>query len=167
MGCYAQALCCNDNLVFRELRVGTTEEYLRAAASWAINTNHFDPRYDNTGKKGHLISQVLKEHKRWEAMPNRCNPVTERLLMHMHLTSRADEDSLEFAIADWHTAGYSNGMRKSEWCQDKREAKFKLAPDGSALAFVADDLQLTDRNGAPIEVDLHAPSGQAHGTDHQ
>ena len=167
LACYAQSLCCNDNLVFRELKVGTVDEYLRAAASWAINTNHFDPRYDNTGKKGRLLSLVLQEHKRWEKMPSRCHPVTEQLLMHMHLTSGADEDSLEYALTDWHSVGYSNGMRKSEWCQDKHETKFKLAPDGSTLAFTEEDLTLVDRNGARLELDEVSPGRRAAGTDHK
>lgn len=126
-----------------------------------------DPRYDNAGKKAKLIDQVLREHKRWEAMPNRCHPVTEKLLLHMHLIADDDEDSLENVLADWHTVGYSNGMRKGEWCQEKHEAKFKLAPDGSSLAFTSDDFKLVDTHGAHVDIEDVTPQRKANGTDHQ
>ena len=103
------------------------------------------PAMTTLGKKGRLISQVLQEHKRWEKMPSRCHPVTEKLLdaYASHLRRRRGLPRVcasrlaHRRLQQW-TCAKANGAKINT------KHKFKLAPDGSCLAFTEDDFTLVD-----------------------
>ena len=152
MACYAVALAGGENLVCRSIRSGTIREYLRAAASWATCENLYSPLLNEMGIKSTIVENIVREQKRWESMPNRQEPLTPKMLLHLHMCADG-EDSLSAALADWATIGFNLGTRKSEWCQEKHEkgrGGIKRAPDGSPMAFIARDGTLFDKHGRRI-----------------
>jgi len=94
-----------------------------------------------------LLSDVLKEYKRWYQMPNRREPITLPMLDYWYnLSQSAHEDSFQAAFFDWMVLGIHAGFRKSEWCQDTYNYKLfnqiALNPDHTSKAFVSSDFSL-------------------------
>lgn len=117
----------------------TIERYLKAAASFATPLLLPDPRYDQFGARSHFLEKVMREYKRWEAMPNRREPVTIPMIQYMY-QHRGNIDSITHALYDWNVIGHYLGLRLSEWAQVKPDSHIPMAPDGLPFAFTFHDM---------------------------
>jgi hypothetical protein len=114
-----------------------------------------------SGKKSDWVESVIKEHKRWEEMPNRQEPVTiEMIEFIIKLAEDQDEDSLWAAMRDWLIQGNYTGCRLSEWAQQKRNTKNggfatwdkSIGGDGSSKAFTMEDFRFHGKNNRRLTV---------------
>eukprot|EP00957_Ditylum_brightwellii_P072824 5534975-Ditylum_brightwellii.AAC.1 len=61
----------------------------------------------------------MKEHKRWEEIHNRQEPVTtEMILQQVKMSLKFNEDSFDAAMRDWLIIGHYTGFRLNEWAQE-------------------------------------------------
>ena len=148
LACYAVSLTSNETIFYCIIKASTVNLYLSDAAKLAIFKNLPDPTKNSLNQKSSYITNVVNEHRRWETMPNRREPLTflmvERLFsLSYGCTSTAVNDSLEAALTDWFIIGMHTGTRKSEWCQDRyilqKNGNVIKNRDGSSSAFVLDD----------------------------
>ena len=106
MALYAIHLAQGHGIQCRTIKPGTIQRYLMAAAMISKNHKLPDPRLNSRGITSPDIYKVLNELKRWEAMPNRREPVTVAMLHKMHaLCTILHDDSLETALYDWNVLG--------------------------------------------------------------
>ena len=120
MACYAVALCNDQTLLKKRILSSTIDMYLAAAARLSAPFEKLDPCKNAFGQKSNFIKAVLKEHKRWESMPNRRDPLTPKMIkLQQDRYSNDHCDSLNLSLLDWFILGIYVGPRKSEWCQDK------------------------------------------------
>ena len=83
LACYAQALCMGHSLKCRQIQHSTVTAYIDAAALLFTQgpLGLADPtRRSNSTSRSPLLAKVLREHKRWESMPNLREPVTKSML---------------------------------------------------------------------------------------
>jgi len=168
--CYAQSLACEETIYKRAIKSKTIKGYLLAASKLRTGIGLMDPRKDNHGNMSPLIDAVIKEQRRWESMPNRKDPFTKEMLLHVHLTAEKDPDSLSSAIADWFTLGLLTGFCKSEWAQEASERSstgYKLAPDGSSLAITPNNMALFGLHRAHLCTGADITTGIATGIPHE
>ena len=125
--CYAVHLSMGNTLKAATINTITLKKYLKAAGDLVgVNTkfDHIASEEELKKKKlmtnvSPLIKAVIREHHRWEKMPNRQEPITTTMLDFWIKRARdADEDSFPAAMADWMVMELATGMRKSEWAQD-------------------------------------------------
>ena len=124
LACYAVSLTSNETIFYRIIKASTVNLYLSDAAKLAIFKNLPDPTKDSLNQKSGYITNVVTEHRRWETMPNRREPLTFLMVdklssLSYGQNSRVVNDSLEATLTDWFILGMHTGMRKSEWCQDR------------------------------------------------
>ena len=146
MACYAASLIAGENLVCKAIKKDTINRYLKAAALLCVPRKLLDPRHDEQGRMGFYLSKVLREHERWEKMPNRREPVTHDMIEHIIRQARhIDKDSLLSALSDWCVLGEYTGARLGEWAQDHKDTKRgkigRNHVDNSARAFIFVDFQ--------------------------
>lgn len=143
MACYTVALCNDDNLNGKTIKTSTIKLYLAAAARLSIPAALMDPTKNRFGQKSEFIQAVLKEHKRWEQMPNRRCPITPKMIYTALQQPPSHPDELHSALNDWFILALFVGPRKLEWCQDasdlKKFATFSKNVDGSPRAFTFKD----------------------------
>ena len=124
MACYVVSLTSNEAVYCRTIKSATVNLYISDAVKLAVLNNTPDPSKNQLNQKSTYITNVINEHKRWESMPNRREPLTYTMVDHLcHMvynnTSPLSCDCLESVLADWLILGMQTGMRKSEWCQDR------------------------------------------------
>jgi len=136
----------------------TLKKYLKAAGEIIGVRTNFDHTVIDAAPAHHkkksevseMIRSVVKEHHRWEKMPNRREPITTKMVeFWIDRAKSADPDSFVSAMADWMIIGIKTGMRKSEWAQDtsiKTKSGFNENLDGSCRAFINDDFTLEREN---------------------
>ena len=130
MAYYIVALCNDQTLMNERIRSSTVNEYLKAAARLSAPRKKLGPTKNAFGQKSTFMKAILDEHKRWEKMPNRREPITPNMLYVFAFTTQSEHiDSKNRALYDWFVLALCLGLRKSEWCQDKVElGKTKLQP---------------------------------------
>ena len=138
-------------MLCRSIRTATVKKYLDAISELFLSVNLHDPVKNLQGIRSPYIEAVLKEHLRWETVPNRREPLTYKMVDYGYMSLRTSmihdtnflPDSLEECICDWLILGMQTGARLSEWCQDhKKLQKTKLPEkniDGSSKAFTFHD----------------------------
>ena len=145
MACYAVALCNDENLISKNINTSTIKLYLAAAARMSVPFAKLDPTKNMFGQKSEFIQAVLKEHKRWEKMPNRRSPFTPKMMNTALLEKPSHPDSLTAALNDWFILCLFVGPRKSEWCQDcaafKKQKTHLRNVDNSSKAFTFRDFK--------------------------
>ena len=99
-----------------------------------------DPQLDIYGRRSSYINKVLLEVKRWESMPNRREPVTPEMMLHMVKNRSSRTDSLSSALTDWNIAGQYLGQRLSEWALTNYATSVPLTKKGDCIPFRFDDL---------------------------
>ena len=62
----------------------TIKLYLKAASSVSLHHKKLDPLLDTCFLEAQCIKDVLTEVKRWEHVLNRIEPVTVKMVLHMH-----------------------------------------------------------------------------------
>ena len=146
MACYAVSLTSNETIFCKTIKTSAVNLYLSDATKLAIFKNLPDPTENQLNQKSSYIINVTNEHKRWESMPNRREPLTFSMVDFSFKTTLAispDHNTLEAALTDWFIIGMQSGMRKSEWCQDRytlqKTKQVIFNRDGSSSAFIFDD----------------------------
>lgn len=120
---YVLELACISTLTMKGIQSGTIALYLRAVIELLQRATHVK----NYAKEGPTnqnwiapIDNILKEMKRWEAMPDRREPVTPEMLESMQYRASLPssyQDSRLAAMADWTEVNLFAGCRVSEWAQ--------------------------------------------------
>ena len=162
--CWAVDLALGNTLQCKTIKSGTIEGYLRAAADTVSQARRrafigthadaitwYDPRIDlTTGKTATTISAVMKELKRWEAMPDRREPLTVN--MTKWLGRQGDEStpySLAASLGDWSVIGMYVGPRLTEWAQDD-SGSITLTRAKEPKAFCIGDIEYFAKNCRPL-----------------
>ena len=86
---------------------GTIIRYLNAAAE-SIPANIMNPCLDIIGKMSRYISDIIKELKRWESVPNHREPVTKEMTEYVVKKGKSIKDNLDniySALGDWLVLG--------------------------------------------------------------
>jgi len=121
-----------------------------------------------TGKYAADIINGITEIKRWEACPNRREPLTTDMILWQKLQgSSSTPHSIENAMYDWQVVGIHCGPRLSEWAQEdhvKRLDQVRRAIDNEPLAFLITDLL---RQNPPRNVLRPRPRPSALGRLHR
>ena len=90
----------------------TIKRHLLEAAAISDSHKLLDPRIDSRGNTSPCITKVTHEMKRWESMPNHCEPVMVAMEQHMHaLCANQNEDSLDSSLFGWNVLGLYCGFR--------------------------------------------------------
>ena len=163
MAIYVAHLATGSTLHCRSVRTDSIVKYLRNVASFFLrfprwtpsDLYHNDPRYFLAHDKdmAPCISQIIAECRRWDKVPDRCEPFT--LAMWDYLNELAEEhpvDSIWAALRDWFGCGLYGGFRLTEWAQDDAHpapARPIIAPNGAPRAFCLRDVEFQDGHCRP------------------
>ena len=148
MAMYVSHLIGGETLLSKVIKAGTIRGYLKEAAALCEPRGIMNPLIGIDGKKSPWIEDMIAEHKRWEQMPNRQEPVTLEMLKYINkLAKKEPKDSLLASMRDWLCLGNYAGFRLQEWAQEKKNTKnggFAVwekseGGDGSAKAFLCED----------------------------
>ena len=170
MACYTVSLTSNETIYCRTIKSSTVNLYVTDAAKLAIFNNKPDPTKNVLNQRSNYIANVINEHKRWESMPNRREPLTYSMVDHLfNITHtplmKPQNDTLPASVLDWFILGMQTGMRKSEWCQDryllKKKQQVILNRDGSPSAFILDDFTFQGPRGQRIDNSRNATISNA------
>ena len=147
--CYAVYLSNGCTIKDMFVTTDTIKGYLNAMARISTKAQMIDPSKTTYGAWAPLVDKTLKEHRRWESMPNRREPITKAMVLHWaKVAKNAHPDSFESAFYDWMVVGKYAGLRKSEWVQDaadyKKTKDFTRNVDGTVKAFILADFEFSD-----------------------
>ena len=156
MAMYASHLAMGNTLLSQSIKSNTIRLYLKAASMLSEPRRLMNPLVSLSGSKSSWIEAIIQEQRRWELMPNRQEPVTVAMVLHVcKRATNEHDDSFISAFKDWLIIGMYTGNRKSEWAQEHHighKGKFatwdeKLGGDGSSKAFTQKDFVLLGKNG--------------------
>ena len=148
MACYTVSLATGNTLMCKTIASGTLKRYLGAAAELSRPANMMNPCLDIMGKQSRYISDIIKELKRWESIPNRREPVTKEMIEYIIAKGKLNKknpDNLYSAFGDWLVLNEQSGCRRKEWAQDrtylKKHKDIQRNIDGSSAAFILKDFE--------------------------
>ena len=147
MACYTAYLASGETLLCKTIKSSTIKRYLDAAAELSTHAQMINPCLDIMGNQSVYITNILKELKRWESMPNRKEPVTKQMIEYIIKKGQTCITKIltiyiyiYTALADWLIVGQQAGFRRKEWAQDRTHLlKYKHIEryiDGSSAAFI-------------------------------
>ena len=148
LACYTAYLASGSTILAIAIKVDTIKRYLHAVAALSRSHGQIDPTRVKSGDRAPSIDDILKEAKRWEKVPNRCEPLTKEMLGYISQQAKKERsvghrDGLYSVISDWGTMGLQSGIRKSEWAQDdvslRRDKDVQRNVDGTSKAFISSD----------------------------
>ena len=131
------------------IKLTTIKAYLAALAKVSAKALLISPTVTEFGNLSPQVDKILKEHKRWESMPNRRDPITKSMILHWGgKSSTLHPDSFLSSFYDWMVIGAYAGFRKSEWLQDASEFRknknFNRNIDSTVKAFIRQDFEFRD-----------------------
>eukprot|EP00957_Ditylum_brightwellii_P064650 4906823-Ditylum_brightwellii.AAC.1 len=138
------------------IKAGPVKLYIEAAAGLCKPRRLISLIITVDGSKSDWVESVLKEHKRWEEMVKRQEPVaTEMILLQIKVSLKSNEDSFDAAMRDWLVIGHYAGFRLSEWSQEQKLVNKGMfasndpaeGGDGSAKAFTLEDFIFLGKKG--------------------
>ena len=149
MACYTAYLASGETLLCKTIKSSTIKRYLDAAAELSTHAQMINPCLDIMGNQSVYITNILKELKRWESMPNRKEPVTKQMIEYIIKKGQSlynrNPNNIYTALADWLIVGQQAGFRRKEWAQDRthlhKNKDIERNIDGSSAAFILDDFQ--------------------------
>jgi hypothetical protein len=156
------------------VKADTLELYFAAAAEFCTEAGcPVDPRYTVNKKAGATgkpvytpaLKIILDAMRRWEAMPNRQDPVTKGMVQEMlDQAGTRHQDSIYQALAEWCAIGLLTGYRRIEWAQENEKGQFQRAedPGKSIYAVTANDLQFFGPDGRVMVDPEKAPEQEMH-----
>ena len=80
MAMYAVFLTGGETLLCRSIKADTIRRYLNNAAELCKPRRLMSPLITCEGRPSDWVESIIKEHKRWEKMPDRQEPVTSDML---------------------------------------------------------------------------------------
>ena len=151
LACFTVHLLEGNSLLGTTLRVNTVKGYLRAVDKLFADAElrlpfGAPPPLD-------LIAPLLTAQSRWEAQPERCEPISDLMFISIQREGQsAPQNSITAALSDWILLGRFTGHRKSEWSQDSKSSFATIPdhPDNPARAFVASDFVFLSHTKSPI-----------------
>ena len=164
MACYATSLTSNETIFCKTIKSSTISIYLTDAAKLSILNKLPDPTKNGFNQTSHYIQNILREHRRWESIPNRREPLTYPMVQQAALEAKKDlspcQHTLNHALYDWLVLGMVTGFRRSEWCQDRtysaRTGDITRNIDGSSSAFILSDFTFEHTGG--VRMNNHTSS---------
>lgn len=149
--CYLQSLCQNETIKNRVVKTDCIKKYLKAAKTFACAARIENPTQTDQGIEDPIIKILLDEHKEWDAVMNRREPVSEEMFDVLHQQRDLDPSSESNAVADWLTIGRQAGLRISEYGQEEaalnRNQHFALNDFGQSRAFIMSDFIFFGKGG--------------------
>ena len=105
------------------------------------------------------IKDIINEHKRWESMPKRREPMTKEMICYIidkgEKMKSTNPDNIYIALSDWLIVGLQAGFRRKEWAQDKTYLKkhkdIERNVDGSSAAFIVSDFEFRGKGNTRID----------------
>ena len=142
MALYALQIAQGSTMLSATINHTTTNFCLKEASSVSLRHKLLDPLLDTRGLEAQCIKEVLSEVKLWESMPNHKEPVTVKVVLHVHKKfAKKHPDNIESVTYDWIVLGIFYGFRLSEWAQNASDKTQPLTgTDSLPLAFVFLDL---------------------------
>lgn len=102
------------------------------------------------------LKSVIAECKRWDLIPNRCEPFTLEMWSDIDERSTSyDNDSLLPALRDWFAVCLYGGYRNTEWAQDDAHPHPHnplYAPNGTLRAFTLLDVEFRDHSNRQLSL---------------
>jgi hypothetical protein len=157
---YAEGLTASDTIQGTPIKASTVSEYLRAAADFVkiVGQRSECPMTDpKTGKQFTKITKLVKKYRRWEAMPNRQQPLTKKMVQDELLRTKGwDQDCKERAFLDWCVIGLHMGYRRCEWANEKTPkhmADFRRVEElehKPIYQLLLDDMEFFNKDGERI-----------------
>jgi hypothetical protein len=157
---YAEGLTASDTIQGTPIKASTVSEYLRAAADFVkiVGQRSECPMTDpKTGKQFTKITKLVKKYRRWEAMPNRQQPLTKKMVQDELLCTKGwDQDCKERAFLDWCVIGLHMGYRRCEWANEKTPkhmADFRRVEElehKPIYQLLLDDMEFFNKDGERI-----------------
>ena len=151
---YAMHVGTGQTLLCKTIKVATVKQYVRAAATFLAlfgdNTRDYRKNYATDTNISSTLTSVYNELARWESVPNRREPFTLEMLLHLRSdtqTASMSQDSLIMAMADWCECGLFAGLRLAEWAQDAHCSditNYKRDFKQQARAFCLGDIRFED-----------------------
>ena len=100
---YTAHLATGNTLMCKTVLSGTIRRYLNAAAELSRPANIINPCLDIIGKTSRYISDIIKELKRWESVPNPREHVTKERIEYIITKgklNKKNQDSIYSAFGD-------------------------------------------------------------------
>ena len=111
--CYAVYLSNGCTIYDCTIKTSTIKGYLTAMAKISANAQFIDPCKTTYGAWASDVDKILKEHKRWETMPNHREPITKAMILHWAKKAEtAHQDSFIAAFYGWMVVGKYEGFAK-------------------------------------------------------
>jgi len=158
MSCYTAYLASGATLLCKTIKVDTINRDLSATAELSIPAQMVNPCLDLMEKTSVYIRNILYEARRWESMPDRREPVTKQMTEYIidkeKRLNKTNPDNIYTAMGNWLVQGEQAGFRRNELAQDrtylKKYKNYQRSIDGSATAFILNDLEFRGENNKRI-----------------
>ena len=149
MACYTAHLATGETLLCKSIKTNTIIRYLNAAAELSTLAKMMNPCLDIMGNQSTYIKDIIREHKRWESIPNRKEPLTKKMVKYIidkgKKLNKSNPNNIYTALADWLIVGLQAGFRRKEWAQDrtylKKHKDIERNIDKSSSAFILEDFE--------------------------
>ena len=176
---YVVSVASGETITGQPVRSSTIQEYLQSADIYLreVGNRPRQPMRDPaTGKLYKPIASVLTEIARWEALPNKVSPVTQRMIRCLYKCMQVTHaDSKQRAFFDWSVVAISIGYRKCEWAVDNPPKNMASYPrhqadvsgDKGYYTCVANNWRLLKGNGiyVPYEEEDAIPKNEIMGAE--
>lgn len=154
-----QSLCQNETIKARVVKTDCIKQYIKAAKTFCTALNIQDPNITAQGEYDPIFKLLLDEHKQWDAVMNKREPVSEEMFEYITRNQEGPLTSLSRTTADWLTIGRQAGLRISEYGQEEaflsRTGNFATNHFGQSTAFTLDDFMFYGRSRMNIHYDRH------------
>ena len=158
MACYTAYLATGETLLCKSIKTNTIIRYLNAAAELSTFAKLMNPCLDIMGNQSTYIKDILREHKRWESIPNCKEPLTKKMVKYIidkgKTLNNANHNNIYTALGDWLVVGLQAGFRRKEWAQDrtymKKHKDIERNIDKSSAAFILEDFEFRAKNNKRI-----------------
>ena len=104
MACYTAHLATGETLLCKSIKSSTILRYLSAAAELSIPAKMLNPCLDIMGHFSSHIKDIINEFKRWESIPKRREPVTNKMILYIvnkgKKLNKVDQDNIYTALGD-------------------------------------------------------------------
>jgi hypothetical protein len=148
MAIYAMHLGTGHTLLCKSILSSTVATYCQQAATFLalFDEKERDARKIEGGSSiAVCLTKVIAELKRWESMPNRCEPFTLSMLrLQAQRVVAKSLDGLQASLKDWFTVSLHAGCRRGEWAQPKGSrttTTFERDFKGDPRAFTLHDIK--------------------------
>ena len=78
--CYTAYLATGATILAIAIKVDTIKRYLFAAIKLSYDKGQVNPTLTKSGHKAACVQDILTEARRWEKVPNRCEPITPEMV---------------------------------------------------------------------------------------